>query len=88
MKYCQDYTVIQRFSDCGLLIAKHNQSLQWLVMYGDRILKSFLNKRDADNLAVALITYNGLVRIPGFLFNVILQGYTIEDRVNYLRSIT
>ena len=87
MKYWQDYTVIQRFSDCGLLIAKHNQSLKYLVMYGDRILKSFDSKRDADDLAVALITYNGLVRIPGFLFNVILQGYTIADRVDYLRSI-
>ena len=81
------YRVVKQYSECGLFIAQNNDSLQWLVIYGDRILKSFPRKRDADDLAVALVSYNGIVRIPGYLFNVTLQGYTIADRVHYLRSI-
>jgi len=86
MKYYQDYKIVQTYSECGLSTAQHNESLQWWVMYGDRILKSFNTKREADNLAVALST-SGLVMIPGYLYNVTLQGSTVGDRVAYLRSI-
>jgi hypothetical protein len=87
MKYYQNYKIVQTYSDCGLVTAQHNESLAWLVMYGDRILKSFRTKREADDLASAIVC-SGLVMMPGYLYNVTLLGATVSDRVDYLRSIS
>lgn len=51
MTYLENLRVVETYKDSDLYIGYHMTYCSWAVMKGDRIVKTFSYKRDAQTLA-------------------------------------